>query len=1112
MISRFWSKIFPHCIMRITYIVVLFIPLILYGQNNTVTVAEAVNPDRKAAEEGDAEAQYNLGEMYRKERWDYSEAIKWYRKAAEQGHISSGYHLGVMYYNGEGTPKDVDEAIKWYRMAAKQGYTKAQYILGIMYSNGEGVVQNDAEAIRWYKKAAAQGHSDAQYNLELMYITGRGVREGDAKGEPVEPSRNLSAIGKLEKNFSSPVRVSRKSTDLLSPFRYGPESNAYGIYSLENDITFNVLDQVVVDPEIGGVTLIGHFDSRYIGRSIPYFQHLAVLLDHPRPRFSLEWTTASKTAVDALLKRLDDPHEMARLASGPYLTEDGVVTAAGRVIFPLLGIKPTKTGGLSGYLGANIESAEGSFASVRINGVNAGSPADRAGLKVGEWIYMLDTEEIFTPEALRKKIRMAGAGTAVKLNIQGTNGGRNTTITLGTATGDPWSDVDRLDMIMMIFREAGQVRQARFLEALGTFNGLIGTEHVARGWEIIYASLDITHLDVEYGSQFWDKKISFVDYQTKMLRAMCREMDNIFGFNGALSRVFERDLHRGPPAGIEAAFTELDRQLPPALKRAMQTVFRRNDEIQFTPEMMESTFGVQPRVRPKFIGIPPQSEVGRVLYMADYRGKHLLNMPELQNEIPEYRTLYAHRRSNPEEWKRMSDESRLWISVDSLDFSQSEDSNTLLLEDIQMRFNIRDINNQGTGPLGYENLLSSLYDQFAQRFSELHELREMAKLAAVAPWLKGRYPKIAFPKEGLVHWDPPEEIAGLAFLTWSPNSELIVATFMGGVDLVVPSIGPSGPVNVDQYVEAIPRRAEIRPMWTGNEIPRIQEYHNETLAKVLRRKGPTIPLPIAGWTVKARRGQQTIKLVQAASVELKRLPMDLEQSIELGRKLDELRGVAEECQRLEQAMNAITARNIQGQQQWQELGEELISARQQFIDEARGAVIGPIQEMFETMQGDAYRQLMDEAGVPWKEVEQLRAKIGEHKERLETWNRRYDAYWKMDPDAQEKEMESLLKQFTDATQALVKDLKVPSGSRFSKVLKPLRRVAPIINTAEKYVGLGESLFRLGKAWVKVNDLTDITEEDLRILSDEILPLKKLCDDRITKLKQDPQIELLLQKQ
>ena len=60
---------------------------------------------------------------------DHEEAVKWYRKAADQGDADAQFNLGVMYYNGEGVPEDDKEAVKWWRKAAEQGHAEAQYFL-----------------------------------------------------------------------------------------------------------------------------------------------------------------------------------------------------------------------------------------------------------------------------------------------------------------------------------------------------------------------------------------------------------------------------------------------------------------------------------------------------------------------------------------------------------------------------------------------------------------------------------------------------------------------------------------------------------------------------------------------------------------------------------------------------------------------------------------------------------------------------------------------------------------------------------------------------------------------------------------------------------------------
>ena len=64
---------------------------------------------------------------------DYAEAVKWYRKAADQGDAAAQFNLGVMYATGQGVPQDYAEAVKWYRKAAEQGHAGAQYNLGVMY-------------------------------------------------------------------------------------------------------------------------------------------------------------------------------------------------------------------------------------------------------------------------------------------------------------------------------------------------------------------------------------------------------------------------------------------------------------------------------------------------------------------------------------------------------------------------------------------------------------------------------------------------------------------------------------------------------------------------------------------------------------------------------------------------------------------------------------------------------------------------------------------------------------------------------------------------------------------------------------------------------------------
>ena len=73
----------------------------------------------------------------------------WYRRAAEQGVADAQYNLGFMYRNGQGVPQDDKQAVDWYRKAAEQGDTVAQLNLGLMYYYGKGVPQDYKEAYAW---------------------------------------------------------------------------------------------------------------------------------------------------------------------------------------------------------------------------------------------------------------------------------------------------------------------------------------------------------------------------------------------------------------------------------------------------------------------------------------------------------------------------------------------------------------------------------------------------------------------------------------------------------------------------------------------------------------------------------------------------------------------------------------------------------------------------------------------------------------------------------------------------------------------------------------------------------------------------------------------------
>ena len=73
---------------------------------------------------------------------DYARAVQSFRKAAEDGNADAQFNLGVMYSKGRGVEQDYARAAHWYRKAAEQDDVPAQSMLGFMHLKGQGVQQD----------------------------------------------------------------------------------------------------------------------------------------------------------------------------------------------------------------------------------------------------------------------------------------------------------------------------------------------------------------------------------------------------------------------------------------------------------------------------------------------------------------------------------------------------------------------------------------------------------------------------------------------------------------------------------------------------------------------------------------------------------------------------------------------------------------------------------------------------------------------------------------------------------------------------------------------------------------------------------------------------------
>jgi len=149
----------------------------------------------KLAEQGNAEAQYKVGEMYETGRGvdqDREKAREWYTKAAKQDHPKSKYRLLFLDIQKSGMNVERKQQLVQLQKDANSGVGDAQYFLGKMYAAGVGVPKNINNAQTWLSKATFNGITEAETDLIA-------VQEEIARAEASQAQQKAAADAERKK-------------------------------------------------------------------------------------------------------------------------------------------------------------------------------------------------------------------------------------------------------------------------------------------------------------------------------------------------------------------------------------------------------------------------------------------------------------------------------------------------------------------------------------------------------------------------------------------------------------------------------------------------------------------------------------------------------------------------------------------------------------------------------------------------------------------------------------------------------------------------------------------------------------------------------------------------
>lgn len=107
----------------------------------------------------------------------FKEAEPVLRKAAELGNAEAQYNLGYLLQSGALGDKKPEEAIEWFKKSSDNNFNDAHYALMMAFGNGDGIEQNSEKGFTYAMKCAENNDPTCMWNVVSCYVSGNGVKK-----------------------------------------------------------------------------------------------------------------------------------------------------------------------------------------------------------------------------------------------------------------------------------------------------------------------------------------------------------------------------------------------------------------------------------------------------------------------------------------------------------------------------------------------------------------------------------------------------------------------------------------------------------------------------------------------------------------------------------------------------------------------------------------------------------------------------------------------------------------------------------------------------------------------------------------------------------------------
>ena len=170
-----------------------------------------------------SECEIRGGEYVAYDRANFTTSLQVWKPQAEQGDAQAQVYVGEIYEKGLGTSPDLAQAAYWYQKAADQGLARGLSDLAYLYEQGRGVPQDSVKALNLYRKSAGIGTDELTFASEVTaakreasaQIEGLTLELSESNAQIEELRRVVDAAQAEQREQAKQLLAARRAADAL---------------------------------------------------------------------------------------------------------------------------------------------------------------------------------------------------------------------------------------------------------------------------------------------------------------------------------------------------------------------------------------------------------------------------------------------------------------------------------------------------------------------------------------------------------------------------------------------------------------------------------------------------------------------------------------------------------------------------------------------------------------------------------------------------------------------------------------------------------------------------------------------------------------------------------